>query len=305
MALLLSDMFDGTVAGDNSNNNDNLHKNYLSNTLDEVVKGALSYNGQRCTALKLVVAPKGQGEHVAKELATRVENMRIGFPWETATNGLYSQITPLPNQQRVAFMQHLIKDAVSKGASIQNEHGGRVIREGERFDRGAIIRTTDEAGEGGGTSVTTTSNLMVPAVLYPVTPDMDIYKEEQFGPIVPVAEYDADLKNVIQFGQEGVFGQQVSIFTSSGAGGDAALLVDQFSAVFGKININSQCGRSPDTVPFSARKASGMGVMSVEEALREFSIPTVVTYKDDGKGSVGRIVDTIRENSQFMRSARD
>jgi len=300
MALLLSDLFDGGAVGDD----DNVHKQYLSKTLDEVIKGALSYNGQRCTALKIIFAPKGQGGHVATELANRVGNMRVGFPWETnnATEGLYSQITPLPNQQRVEFMQDLIRDAVSKGASIQNENGGRVIGEGERFERGAIVGAhTSEADM----PATTTSNLMVPAVLYPVTPDMDIYHEEQFGPIIPVAEYDADLKSVIQFGQEGVYGQQVSIFTSTGAGGDAASLVDQFSAVFGKININSQCGRSPDTVPFSARKSSGMGVMSVEEALREFSIPTVVAYKDDEEGSVGRIVDAIRQNSQFMKSAID
>ena len=46
----------------------------------------------------------------------------------------------------------------------------------------------------------------------------------------------------------------------------------------GKINVNSQCGRSPDMVPFSARRSSAMGVMSVQDALLEFSIPTVVTY---------------------------
>jgi len=296
MGLLLSDLFNEGKLGDNNDT----YK--LSKALDEVTKGALSFNGQRCTALKMIFAPKGKGALVAKELARRVEKMKIGFPWEkdtAATNALYSQITPLPNHDRVEYMEHLIKDAISKGASIQNKNGGYVVGEGERVHQGTIIHTNVSEDD---TSVTTTSNLMVPAVLFPVTPDMDLYHEEQFGPLIPVAEYDADLKQLIQYGQDGSYGQQVSIFTSNGADGDAASLVDQFSAVFGKININSQCGRSPDTVPFSARKSSGMGIMSVEAALREFSIPTVVAYKDDGVGNTARIVDVIRRDSQFMSS---
>jgi len=244
-------------------------------------------------------------------LAKRVEDMTVGFPWEkenTATKALYSQITPLPNKKRVDYMKHLIQDAITKGASIQNKFGGHVIGQYERMKDGDLITwdafdTVDPTKTEDDTPVTTTANLMVPAVLYPVTPDMDIYHEEQFGPIIPVTEYVADLNDVIKYGQKGVYGQQVSIFTSNGADGDAASLVDQFSAVFGKININSQCGRSPDTVPFSARKSSGMGIMSVEAALREFSTPTVVAYKEDGIGSMSRIVDVIRRDSKFMSSA--
>jgi glyceraldehyde-3-phosphate dehydrogenase (NADP+) len=127
---------------------------------------------------------------------------------------------------------------------------------------------------------------------------MDIYHEEQFGPVVPIAEYDS-LDTVLDYGQNGLYGQQVSIFVSEKETKSAANLLDRFSTVFGKININSQCGRSPDTLPFSGRRSSAMGVMSVKDALREFSIPTVVSYKDS-EANTG-IVQEIESESTFLR----
>lgn len=133
---------------------------------------------------------------------------------------------------------------------------------------------------------------------YPVTPDMNIYHEEQFGPIVPIAEYDS-LDTVLEYGRTGVSGQQVSIFVSEQGTKSAANLLDKFSTVFGRININSQCGRSPDTVPFSGRRSSAMGVMSVKYALREFSIPTVVAYNDSELNT--GIMQEIEAESTFLR----
>jgi len=144
------------------------------------------------------------------------------------------------------------------------------------------------------------STLMIPAVLYPVTPEMRIYEEEQFGPLVPIAAYDS-IEDVLTYAREGKYGQQVSIFTAATEGtqhNGVAQLVDRFSTVFGKININSQCGRSPDTAPFSGRRSSAMGVMSVMEALHEFSIPTVVSYKDEGLNS--DVINGVEEFSNFL-----
>lgn len=210
-------------------------------------------------------------------LAKRVESKTVGLPWQTwpESDGStsYSSITPLPNQKRVDFMKKLIEDAVAKGAKILNAGGGDII---------------------GGQE----STLMVPAVLYPVTEDMDIYHEEQFGPIVPIAAYDS-LDTVIEYGRDGLYGQQVSIFLSNEETGAAANLLDQFSSIFGKININSQCGRSPDTLPFSGRRSSAMGVMSVKDALNEFSIPTVVSYKESAANVA--ILQGIEKSSTFLK----
>ena len=70
---------------------------------------------------------------------------------------------------------------------------------------------------------------------------------------------------------------QAALFVGDAAA--AAPLVDLLSSTVGRININTQCGRSPDVVPFSGRRSSAQGTMSVNEALRAFSIETVVAYQ--------------------------
>jgi glyceraldehyde-3-phosphate dehydrogenase (NADP+) len=254
----------------------------LSSALDQAVLGSLSFNGQRCTALKLFFIPKAHGDTFASMLAKRVEDKSVGLPWQTWLNTedgseSYSSITPLPSQKQVDHMKRLIEDAVSKGAKIMNEGGGDII---------------------GGLA----STLMVPAVLYPVTPDMDVYREEQFGPVVPIATYDS-LDTVLEYGRDGIYGQQVSIFMSDEDTSSAVTLLDKFSSIFGKININSQCGRSPDTLPFSGRRSSAMGVMSVKDAVKEFSIPTVVAYKDSAVNA--GILQEMEGSSKFMQSPQN
>jgi len=252
----------------------------LSRAVDQSVLGALSFNGQRCTSLKLFFIPKGHGAEFSRMMAERIDSMHTGLPWQLwgdkgdeNCKTTYSHFTPLPNKKRTDLMRRLIDDAVSKGAEIVNKRGGEII---------------------GGPQ----STLMIPAVLYPVTPDMDVYYEEQFGPVVPITEYES-LDTVLSYGKNGAYGQQVSIFVSEEETESAAMLLDRFSTVFGKININSQCARSPDTLPFSGRRSSAMGVMSVKDALREFSIPTVVAYKDGATNT--RIMQEIEHASTFLQ----
>mmetsp|Transcript_30332 Transcript_30332/g.72172 ORF Transcript_30332/g.72172 Transcript_30332/m.72172 type:complete len:263 (+) Transcript_30332:1-789(+) len=248
----------------------------LEHALKETITGTLSFNGQRCTALKLLFVPRLHSEAFADRLARKVEKLSVGLPHEQA-EGKFSSITPLPGRGRIDYMRSLIDDAIEKGARIVNKNGGMVVGEGEANE----------------------STLMVPAVLYPVKRGMRIYEEEQFGPVVPVTPYDS-IDEVEEYARTGRYGQQVSIFTSKSNGALSGSLVDKFSTVFGKININSQCGRSPDTAPFSGRRSSAMGTMSVSHALMEFSIPTVVSYKD--VGSNAEIVQDIAKSSRFMET---
>lgn len=243
----------------------------LKTTLDQAILGALSFNGQRCTALKLFFCPKDNAEIFAQELSKRVENMSVGLPWQMKQD-VYSQITPLPNLERITYLKGLLEDAVTKGAKIVNKNGGQIIGGHE-------------------------STLMVPAVLYPVNKNMRVYHEEQFGPIVPITVYE-EVNETVDFARDGVYGQQVSIF---GKDPDTiAHLLDSFSSIYAKVNLNSQCGRSPDTLPFAGRRSSAMGVMSVSEALREFSTPTVVAFK--GNSDINDVVvEEISERSAFLK----
>lgn len=48
----------------------------------------------------------------------------------------------------------------------------------------------------------------------------------------------------------------------------------------GRINVNAQCQRGPDSYPFNGRKNSAEGTLSVHDALRVFSIRTLVATRD-------------------------
>ena len=67
-----------------------------------------------------------------------------------------------------------------------------------------------------------------------------------------------------------------------------------------RVNINSQCQRGPDTFPFTGRKDSADGTLSVSDALRVFSIRTLVAARDNDLNK--NILDEIikERSSKFL-----
>jgi glyceraldehyde-3-phosphate dehydrogenase (NADP+) len=124
---------------------------------------------------------------------------------------------------------------------------------------------------------------------------MKVYSEEQFGPVVPIVPYD-DVDEPMHYVINSNFGQQVSIFGNDSK--TIAKLIDVFSNQVGRININTQSQRGPDSFPFNGRKDSAEGTLSVSDALRVFSIRTLVATKatDDNK----QIISTIIKNRESL-----
>jgi len=129
------------------------------------------------------------------------------------------------------------------------------------------------ANQGGGASC---DSLFYPAVLAPVSREMRVYEEEQFGPVIPVAPFD-DIGAPMEYVERSHYGQQVSIFGQDSD--EVARLIDSLVNQVCRVNLNSQCQRGPDTFPFTGRKDSAEGTLSVSDALRAFSIRTVVATK--------------------------
>ncbi|MGO4003064.1 MULTISPECIES: NADP-dependent glyceraldehyde-3-phosphate dehydrogenase [Pseudomonas] len=214
----------------------------LDNAVNEAVTGSLSFNGQRCTALKILFVHEDVVDAFIDKFNHKLATLKPGMPWE---NGV--ALTPLPESGKVDYLHALVDDAVRKGAKVINANGGQA--------RGSFF---------------------YPAVLYPVTTEMRVYQEEQFGPVVPIVPY-RDLDTVIDYVLESDFGQQLSLFGTNPA--EVGKLVDTFANQVGRININAQCQRGPDTFPFNGRKNSAEGTLSVHDALRTFSIRTLVATK--------------------------
>ena len=115
-----------------------------------------------------------------------------------------------------------------------------------------------------------------PAVVYPVDENMRLYHEEQFGPVVPVVPF-YDLDTPIDYIINANYGQQASIFSSNPQ--VIADLIDPLVNQVCRVNLNSQCQRGPDTFPWTGRKDSAEATLSVSDALRAFSIRTLVAAK--------------------------
>ena len=239
----------------------------LDTAVKEITVGATSFNGQRCTTLKLIFVHKSLISEFLPRLTEAVAALRVGMPWEPKV-----KITPLPDPEKPKHLGELIADAVNKGAQIVN---------------------SDRAG---GEFV---DLIMHPAILYPVTADMRLWSEEQFGPVIPIAEYE-DLGEVCDYITHSPFGQQASLFTSDAS--SCSALVDVLANVVTRVNINTQCSRSPDTFPFSGRRSSALGTMSVEHAIREFSVEVVVAAKE---GVQEKILHDLETQCKFLQPVQD
>ena len=214
----------------------------LDNAVNEAVTGSLSFNGQRCTALKILFVHESVVDSFLDKFKQKLGQLKPGMPWEAGVS-----LTPLPEPSKAEYLKGLVEDAVDKGASVVNEGGAEII---ETF--------------------------FYPALLYPVNSTMRVYHEEQFGPVIPVVAY-SDLETVIDYVLDSDFGQQLSIFGNDSR--EVGRLVDAFANQVGRININAQCQRGPDQFPFNGRKNSAEGTLSVHDALRVFSIRTLVATK--------------------------
>jgi acyl-CoA reductase-like NAD-dependent aldehyde dehydrogenase len=127
----------------------------LKLAVQETVLGALSFNGQRCTALKIVFVHRSLVDEFLKGLTAAVEALKPGMPWDSGV-----ALTPLPEPQKPAYLKECISDALAHGAKVINPGGGETVE-----------------------------SFVYPAILYPVNKHMKLYTEEQFGPIIPVVPF--------------------------------------------------------------------------------------------------------------------
>ena len=109
-----------------------------------------------------------------------------------------------------------------------------------------------------------------------------VWKEEQFGPLIPIAPFSSE-EQIYSYLAESTFGQQAAVFAKdvSKIGG----IVDALTLSVGRVNVNAQCQRGPDTFPFTGRKSSALGTLSVSEALKTVSIESVIAMKDSAEGN--------------------
>jgi glyceraldehyde-3-phosphate dehydrogenase (NADP+) len=202
--------------------------------------------------LKVIYVHKQIRKQFLDAFARATDALVSGSPFENA------DITPLPEHGKVKYMQSYVDEAVAKGAHVVNKRGGEV--------------------EG---------NIFFPAILFPTHRETAIFREEQFGPVCPVLEFE-DFEEVLTDVAESNYGQQVSIFTKNAEA--AGQCIDHLVNQVCRVNINASCQRGPDALPFTGRKDSAVSTLSVKAALRSFSIRTLVACSEDQKSLMEEVI---------------
>ena len=150
----------------------------LELTANNIIAGAYSYSGQRCTAVKRVLVVDKLADELVKKLKEKIEKITVGNPLEADAD-----VVPLISSKAADFVCELIEDAREKGADLVI--GGN--REG---------------------------NLIYPTLFDNVTTDMRLAWEEPFGPVLPIIRVK-DMDEAIEIANRSEYGLQSSIFTEN------------------------------------------------------------------------------------------
>ena len=181
--------------------------------------GSFMHQGQICMSVEKVLVHEKIFDQFLPEFIRRAKALKVGDPTRDAAN----IIGPLINDRQVARVKDQIDDAVAKGATI---------------------------ALGGGVN----GRFVEPTILLNVTRDMKVYKDETFGPVVPVIPFATD-EEAIAMANDTEYGLSSGIITRDES--RALSIANRLET--GMCHVNCSSVNDEPHVPFGGSKASGMG----------------------------------------------
>lgn len=175
----------------------------LDLTAKNIVAGAYSYSGQRCTAIKRVLVVNEVADKLVEKIKMEIKKLKVGNPLK-----LDADIVPLIDKKSADFVEGLINDSVKLG--------GNLIVGGNREE-----------------------NLIYPTLIDNVTEEMRLAWEEPFGPVLPIIRVD-DIEEAIKIANKSEYGLQSSVFTENV--NDAFYIADKLEVGTVQINNKTERG---------------------------------------------------------------
>ncbi|MFC3098332.1 aldehyde dehydrogenase [Alteraurantiacibacter palmitatis] len=213
--------------------------------LDEAVKaaafGAYMNQGQICMSTERIIVVDAVADAFAEKFAAKVRSMSAGDP--AAGN---TPLGAVVDRKTVDHCLSLIEDAVAKGAQL--------LVSGE-----------------------TTQNVVMPAhLLDKVTPDMKLFRDESFGPVVGIIRA-RDEAHAIELANDTEYGLSSAVFTRDTARG--MKVARQIQA--GICHINASTVSDEPQMPFGGMKASGYGRFGGRQGIDAFTETRWITFETE------------------------
>ncbi|CDO31302.1 betaine-aldehyde dehydrogenase [Mycolicibacterium vulneris] len=203
----------------------------LEKTVAGLVGGAMGNNGQLCAALTRILLPRSRYGEYTTALTTAISALTVGDPAERSTD-----IGPLINEAARAKVEGLLQRARDEGATV--------LTGGERPDR---------------------PGWFVTPALVEATNDMEIAREEVFGPVVVVIAYD-DIPEAVTIANDSRYGLVGAVWSADEE--CAAAVAAQLQA--GSVAVNSTAVLDFGS-PFGGFKQSGIGREGGPEGITGFT----------------------------------
>lgn len=195
--------------------------------------GGLINCGQMCTSVERLMVVESVYDEFMEKLEAVVKKVKVGSPDEDADMG------PMTFPRQVKTVEEHVDDARERGATIVTG-GKRIEREGTWYE---------------------------PTLVTGVTPDMKIYREETFGPVLPVVKVK-DEEEAIRLANDHIYGLNGSVWSK-----DIKRAIELASRMeCGQVTVNDVVLSVGNPVlPFGGVKSSGIGRYHGPEGLLGFT----------------------------------
>ncbi len=196
--------------------------------------GVFYNNGQSCCAVERIYVHENIYDDYVSAFVEEVNSWKIGDPKE---EGVY--LGTISRKSQIGFLENQINDAVTKGAQVLTG-GERIVGKGYFFK---------------------------PTVVVNVNHEMQLMKEESFGPVIGIMKVKND-EEAIGLMNDTAYGLTAAVYSSKQE--RAENILAQINSGTGYWNC---CDRVSAALPWSGRKHSGFGSSLSHAGLRAFTQP--------------------------------
>lgn len=206
------------------------------------ISGAFAYAGQVCISVQRIFVHRSLYEDFLEDFVRHAQAVKVGDPADEET-----VVGPMISTDAALRIENWVKEAAKDGASILT--GGR--REGRVF---------------------------YPTVLTGTNPQMKVWKEEVFAPVVLIEPFD-EFEQALAMVNDSVYGLQAGVFTSRVAHMELAFRRLRVGAVI----INDYPTFRVDPMPYGGVKRSGWGREGIRYAIEEMTESRLLVVNPDVK----------------------